>query len=111
MASARCRGGVHVEVFSHSQASCGADDEGLTRHGTGACHLRSHRDFGRHRTPGHLQRETARATCVGGIDDGSHAMSSSLGVEIRPYTLEDAPAVWEAAWESCTELQPWMPWC
>jgi RimJ/RimL family protein N-acetyltransferase len=38
-------------------------------------------------------------------------MSSRLGVEIRPYTVEDAPAVCEAALESCAELSPWMPWC
>jgi ribosomal-protein-serine acetyltransferase len=38
-------------------------------------------------------------------------MSSPLGVEIRPCTLEDAPEVWEAARESCSELRPWMPWC
>jgi ribosomal-protein-serine acetyltransferase len=38
-------------------------------------------------------------------------MSSPLGVEIRPYTLEDAPEVWEAARESCSELRPWMTWC
>jgi ribosomal-protein-serine acetyltransferase len=38
-------------------------------------------------------------------------MSNSVGVEIRPYTLEDAPAVWEAVRESLSELRPWMPWC
>lgn len=39
------------------------------------------------------------------------SMSSPLGIEIRPYTVEDAPAVWEAARESLAELRPWMPWC
>src|SRR5262245_14193796 len=38
-------------------------------------------------------------------------MSSPLGVEIRPYTQEDAQDVWEAARESWSELRPWMPWC
>jgi RimJ/RimL family protein N-acetyltransferase len=35
----------------------------------------------------------------------------SLDVDIRPYAVNDAPAVWEAARESLRELQPWMPWC
>src|SRR5262245_46930559 len=38
-------------------------------------------------------------------------MNSPLEIEIRPYTLEDAPAVWEAVRESLPELKPWMPWC
>src|SRR5262245_58188180 len=38
-------------------------------------------------------------------------MDSLLGVEIRPYTLEDASEVWAAARESLSELRPWMPWC
>jgi RimJ/RimL family protein N-acetyltransferase len=32
------------------------------------------------------------------------------GIRIRPYRLDDAQAIWEAARESLTELQPWMPW-
>jgi ribosomal-protein-serine acetyltransferase len=38
-------------------------------------------------------------------------MGRSLDVAIRPYAVNDAPAVWEAARESIGELQPWMPWC
>ena len=41
----------------------------------------------------------------------SHVMDRLLGVDIRAYKLEDAPAVWEAARESFSELKPWMPWC
>ena len=32
-------------------------------------------------------------------------------VRIRPYAMDDAAAVFEAARESVAELQPWMPWC
>lgn len=31
-------------------------------------------------------------------------------VHIRPYTPGDASALYEAARESLTELEPWMPW-
>src|SRR5689334_21945661 len=34
-----------------------------------------------------------------------------IAVHIRPYTLDDAPAVFEAARESLADLQPWLPWC
>jgi ribosomal-protein-serine acetyltransferase len=34
-----------------------------------------------------------------------------LPIRIRPYELNDASLVFEAALESLTELQPWMPWC
>jgi RimJ/RimL family protein N-acetyltransferase len=33
------------------------------------------------------------------------------GIRIRPYRMNDASFVWEAARESMVELQPWMPWC
>jgi ribosomal-protein-serine acetyltransferase len=33
------------------------------------------------------------------------------GIRIRPYRINDASYVWEAARESLAELQPWMPWC
>jgi ribosomal-protein-serine acetyltransferase len=32
-------------------------------------------------------------------------------VRIRPYRLDDASVVLEAARESFADLQPWMPWC
>jgi RimJ/RimL family protein N-acetyltransferase len=32
------------------------------------------------------------------------------GIHIRPYRLDDAAAIWQAARESLAELQPWMPW-
>lgn len=32
-------------------------------------------------------------------------------IRIRPYRLDDAPAIWEAVRESMRELRPWMPWC
>jgi RimJ/RimL family protein N-acetyltransferase len=34
-----------------------------------------------------------------------------LPIRIRPYELNDASLVFEAARESLAELQPWMPWC
>lgn len=34
-----------------------------------------------------------------------------INTRIRPYTQDDAPALWEAARESLAELGPWMPWC
>jgi len=34
-----------------------------------------------------------------------------VNVLIRPYRLDDAQAVAEAALGSIAELQPWMPWC
>ena len=43
---------------------------------------------------------------------GNMANSSlAVAVNIRPYRLDDAAAVAEAAIESLAELQPWMPWC
>lgn len=30
---------------------------------------------------------------------------------LRPYTPEDAQALWEAARESVGEVHPWLPWC
>ena len=38
-------------------------------------------------------------------------MDTPLNVKLRPYSLDDAEAVLEAARESLAELQPWMPWC
>lgn len=38
-------------------------------------------------------------------------MSSIPDVSIRPYRLDDAATVLEAARESLAELRPWMPWC
>jgi len=38
-------------------------------------------------------------------------MDPHLDVLIRPYRLDDASAVFEAARESIAELGPWMPWC
>jgi RimJ/RimL family protein N-acetyltransferase len=34
-----------------------------------------------------------------------------MNVRIRPYTVDDASAILEAAQESLAELEPWMPWC
>ena len=31
-------------------------------------------------------------------------------VRIRPYTVDDAEEVWQAATESSAELLPWMSW-
>jgi ribosomal-protein-serine acetyltransferase len=41
----------------------------------------------------------------------SAIVSPLFDVHIRPYRLDDALAVWEAARESLDELRPWMPWC
>jgi RimJ/RimL family protein N-acetyltransferase len=35
----------------------------------------------------------------------------ATGVSIRPYRLDDAPALLEAALESVAEVAPFMPWC
>lgn len=32
-------------------------------------------------------------------------------VRLRPYTLDDAAALYEAARESVSEVNPWLPWC
>jgi ribosomal-protein-serine acetyltransferase len=39
------------------------------------------------------------------------AKNAPIDVRIRPYRLDDAPVVLEAARESLADLQPWMPWC
>jgi ribosomal-protein-serine acetyltransferase len=38
-------------------------------------------------------------------------MNHDLRVRIRPYRVDDAAALTEAAHESVAEVQPWMPWC
>ena len=38
-------------------------------------------------------------------------LESAVTVGIRPYRIDDAPAVVDAVHESVAELQPWMPWC
>ena len=38
-------------------------------------------------------------------------MNASNDIRIRPYRVEDAPALWEAVVESRAQLEPWMPWC
>jgi RimJ/RimL family protein N-acetyltransferase len=38
-------------------------------------------------------------------------MNQPIDVYIRPYRLDDAAVVFEAARESLVEIQPWMPWC
>ena len=30
---------------------------------------------------------------------------------IRPFQIDDVPALYEAVRESITDLRPWMPWC
>jgi len=35
----------------------------------------------------------------------------SSPIVIRPFTLDDAPALVAAVRESVSELTPWMPWC
>ena len=32
-------------------------------------------------------------------------------IQIRPYTLDDAPALYEAAKESILDVYQWLPWC
>lgn len=34
-----------------------------------------------------------------------------MTVSIRPYSVDDAVLVWQAAMESVAELEPWMSWC
>ena len=38
-------------------------------------------------------------------------MNAAEEIRIRPYSVEDAPALWEAVIESRVELEVWMPWC
>lgn len=38
-------------------------------------------------------------------------MNATDDIRIRPYRVEDAPALWEAVNESRAQLEPWMPWC
>ena len=38
-------------------------------------------------------------------------MNHDLRVRIRPYRVDDAAALTEAAHESVAEVRPWMPWC
>ena len=38
-------------------------------------------------------------------------MTPVADIHIRPYCLDDGPAVFEAAQESLEQLGPWMPWC
>ena len=38
-------------------------------------------------------------------------MAADPDILIRPYRVDDAAAVTEAAHESVPEVQPWMPWC
>jgi len=37
--------------------------------------------------------------------------TSKATITIRPYRIEDAPELHEAAIESVAEIQPFMPWC
>lgn len=32
-------------------------------------------------------------------------------IKLRPYKLEDAPALYEAAKESGLDVYQWLPWC
>jgi len=34
-----------------------------------------------------------------------------MPISIRPYQLSDAPALFDAARESVTEVHPWLTWC
>ena len=38
-------------------------------------------------------------------------MATDTGITIRPYRVEDAPALYAAAIESVAEIHPFMPWC
>jgi len=38
-------------------------------------------------------------------------MQDPDGVSIRPYRIDDVPALYEAVIESREDLAPWMPWC
>jgi RimJ/RimL family protein N-acetyltransferase len=42
---------------------------------------------------------------------GAGKRFAPMAITIRPYALEDAVQIWEAAHESITEVRPWMPWC
>ena len=37
--------------------------------------------------------------------------TKSVEIAIRPYEASDARSLWEAARESVSDIQPWMPWC
>jgi RimJ/RimL family protein N-acetyltransferase len=36
---------------------------------------------------------------------------SHIKISIRPYQLDDAPGLYEAAHESIADMYPWMEWC
>jgi ribosomal-protein-serine acetyltransferase len=38
-------------------------------------------------------------------------MSSAPEISLRPYRIDDAPALYEAAVESVAQNHPFMPWC
>lgn len=38
-------------------------------------------------------------------------MSAARDLDIRPYRVEDARRLHEAALESVAEVEPWLPWC
>jgi len=38
-------------------------------------------------------------------------MQQQMDVGIRPYTMEDIPAAYEATLASVKEIQPFLPWC
>jgi ribosomal-protein-serine acetyltransferase len=38
-------------------------------------------------------------------------MALETGISIRPYRVDDAAALYEAAMESVLEIRPFMPWC
>jgi ribosomal-protein-serine acetyltransferase len=38
-------------------------------------------------------------------------MAGAVDVIVRPYELDDAIPLFEAAIESIADVQPWMPWC
>ncbi len=37
--------------------------------------------------------------------------NTATGFGIRPYKIEDIPALFQAAIESSNEIFPWLPWC
>jgi ribosomal-protein-serine acetyltransferase len=66
--------------------------------------------FGAHRT---LQAKWEWATRYGNMPEhpSFESMNEQSSVLIRPYRIDDASLLFNAARESISELMPWMPWC
>ena len=52
-----------------------------------------------------------KGSLISGVGLSKTATLLEAGITIRPYRVEDAPALYEAAIASVEEIRPFMPWC